>query len=64
MLILPQFLGKMAAEMDCDFEVVMEFGFEVPNTKFDKQDMKEWMKKEGEYKITFLLGVAISLKER
>jgi hypothetical protein len=54
----------MAAEMDCDFEVVMEFGFEVPNTKFDKQDMKEWMKKEGEYKITFLLGVAISLKER
>ena len=37
----------------------MEFGFEVPNTKFDKQDMKEWMKKEGEYKITFLLGVDI-----
>lgn len=43
-----QYLSKVALELGLDFEVVVEFGFEVAHTKFDKSDMREWMKKDGQ----------------
>ena len=40
-----EYLEKFCEEgLDRDFEVLMEFDFEIPFTEFDKEDMKKWTK--------------------
>jgi predicted RNA methylase len=36
------FLQKVADGLDRDFEVCLEFDFEIPFTDFDREDLKKW----------------------
>lgn len=45
------YLEKICEEvLDRDFEVLMEFDFEVPYTEFDKDDLKKWTKSQEDPK--------------